>query len=161
MDPMFGVHWRLLVTPLLVQMEYLQKEYFPFKTVIIDDSLQITLGKKLPSVIWNFLISLFVQLPVLFSTSWSQLIFFINIPFEQGENVTKRCQMNPKHWIHSQNGLTLCSNIQIFASKNNQWFSDSIIPVKKSLHKCTQCKLLKFSVSELMIPSCPNLGKKN
>ena len=33
------------------QMEYLQdKEYFPFKTVIIDDSLQITLVKK---IIWN------------------------------------------------------------------------------------------------------------
>ena len=35
-------------------MEYLQKnEYFPFKTVIIDDSLQNTLGekkKKMPSV---------------------------------------------------------------------------------------------------------------
>ena len=30
-------------------MEYLQKEYFPFKTVIIDDSLQITLEKKLVS----------------------------------------------------------------------------------------------------------------
>ena len=29
---------------------------------------------------------------------------FLNIPFEQGEDVTKRCQMNPKHWIHSQNG---------------------------------------------------------
>ena len=44
---MFGVHWRLMVTPPLVQMEYLQKkEYFPFKTVIIDDSLQIILGKK-------------------------------------------------------------------------------------------------------------------
>ena len=28
-------------------MEYLQKEYFPFKTVIIDDSLQITLGKNI------------------------------------------------------------------------------------------------------------------
>ena len=32
-------------------MEYLQdKEYFPFKTVIIDDSLQITLVQK---IIWN------------------------------------------------------------------------------------------------------------
>ena len=41
-------------------MEYLQKnEYFPFKTVIIDDSLQNTLGeKKMPSVIWKLLISL-------------------------------------------------------------------------------------------------------
>ena len=49
MDPMFGVHWRLMVTssPGLVQMEYLQKEYFPFKTVIVDNSLQITLGKKI------------------------------------------------------------------------------------------------------------------
>ena len=49
--------------PSLVEMEYFQKkEYFPFKTVIIDNSLQITLGekKKLPSVIWNFFISLLV-----------------------------------------------------------------------------------------------------
>ena len=47
MDLMFGVHWHLIVTPPLVQMEYLQnKEHFPFKTVIIDDSLQITLVKK-------------------------------------------------------------------------------------------------------------------
>ena len=43
---------------------------------------------------------------------------FVNIPFEQREDVTKRCQMNPKHWIHSQNGLTLCSNIRIFTLKN-------------------------------------------
>ena len=28
-------------------MEYLQKKYFPFKTVIIDHSLQITLEKKI------------------------------------------------------------------------------------------------------------------
>ena len=25
--------------------------------------------------------------------------------------------MNPKHWIHSQNGLTLCSNIGILTLK--------------------------------------------
>ena len=54
MDPMFGVHlapflWR----PPHVQMEYLQKkEYFPFKTVLIYESLQITLEKKLPSVLY-------------------------------------------------------------------------------------------------------------
>ena len=62
-----------VATP-LVQMEYLQdKEYFPFKTVIIDDSLQITLGKKNNCQVsfGIFFISLFVQLPVLFSTSWS------------------------------------------------------------------------------------------
>ena len=42
MDLMFGVHWHLMVTPSPVQMEYLQKnKYFPFKTVIIDESLQI------------------------------------------------------------------------------------------------------------------------
>ena len=50
MDPMLGVHQHLMVTPPLVQMEYLEKiqnnEYFPFKTVIIDDSLQNTLGEK-------------------------------------------------------------------------------------------------------------------
>ena len=47
MDSMFRVNWQLMVTPPLVQMEYLQKkEYFPFKTVIIEDSLQIILEKK-------------------------------------------------------------------------------------------------------------------
>ena len=55
MDLMFGVHQRLMVTSSRVQMEYLQKnEYFHFKTVIIDGSLQNTLGeKKMPSVIWK------------------------------------------------------------------------------------------------------------
>ena len=44
--------WGSLIVPYgdvlpLVQMEYLQdKEYFHFKTVIIDDSLQITLVEK-------------------------------------------------------------------------------------------------------------------
>ena len=44
--------------PPLVQMEYLKaKEYFPFKTVIIDDSLQITLVEKnqLKSVWFHYL----------------------------------------------------------------------------------------------------------
>ena len=42
---------------LRVQMEYLQKnEYFPFKTVIIDDSLQNTLVVVVS--FGNFLISL-------------------------------------------------------------------------------------------------------
>ena len=65
-------------------MEYLQdKEYFPFKIVIIDDSLQITLEeKKKRQVSFGiFLISLLVQL--LFSTSWKLVIFLINILFEQ------------------------------------------------------------------------------
>ena len=60
MDLMFGVHQRLMVTLPLVQMEYLQvKEYFPLKTVIIDDSLQITLVEKSFGIC---LISLLVQL---------------------------------------------------------------------------------------------------
>ena len=42
------------VLPVLKWNTYLQKnEYFPFKTVIIDDSLQNTLEKKMPSVIWK------------------------------------------------------------------------------------------------------------
>ena len=61
MDLMFGVHQRLMVTLPFVQMEYLQdKEYFPLKTVIIDDSLQITLVEKKSFGIC--LISLLVQL---------------------------------------------------------------------------------------------------
>ena len=47
MDLMFGVSLVPYGDVLLVQMEYLQdKEYFHFKTVIIDDSLQITLVEK-------------------------------------------------------------------------------------------------------------------
>ena len=73
-------------------MEYLQKnEYFPFKTVIIDDSLQNTLGekKKMPSVIWKILISLPTGTAIILSFM-KLLIFLINIPFEHGEDVTIR-----------------------------------------------------------------------
>ena len=73
-------------------MEYLQKnEYFPFKTVIIDDSLQNTLGekKKMPSVIWKLLISLPTGTAIILSFI-KLLIFLINIPFEHGEDVTIR-----------------------------------------------------------------------
>ena len=72
-------------------MEYLQKnEYFPFKTVIIDDSLQNTLvEKKMPSVIWKLLISLPTGTAIILSFM-KLLIFLINIPFEHGEDVTIR-----------------------------------------------------------------------
>ena len=73
-------------------MEYLQKnEYFAFKTVIIDDSLQNTLGekKKMPSVIWKLLISLPTGTAIILSFI-KLLIFLINIPFEHGEDVTIR-----------------------------------------------------------------------
>ena len=47
MDLMFGVHQHLMVTSSRVQMEYLQmNEYLSLQTVIIDDSLQNTLGEK-------------------------------------------------------------------------------------------------------------------
>ena len=58
-------------------MEYLQKnEYFPFKTVIIDDSLQNTLGETKNAechleIFWFHY--LLVQL--LFLASWSYLFF--------------------------------------------------------------------------------------
>ena len=76
MDLMFGVHQRLMVTSSLccVQMEYLQKnEYFPFKTVIIDDSLQNTLGKCLVSF-GNFWFH-YLLVKLLFLASWSYLFF--------------------------------------------------------------------------------------
>ena len=42
------------VLPVFKWNIYKKNEYFPFKTVIIDDSLQNTLGeKKMPSVIWK------------------------------------------------------------------------------------------------------------
>ena len=66
-------------------MEYLQKnEYFPFKTVIIDDSRQNALGeKKMTSVIWKLLISLPTGTAIILSFM-KLLIFLINIPFEHG-----------------------------------------------------------------------------
>ena len=79
MDLMFGVHQRLMVTSSPCSMEYLQKnEYFPFKTVIIDDSLQNTLGekKKMASVIWKLLISLPTGTAIILNFM-KQLIFLI------------------------------------------------------------------------------------
>ena len=84
--------WR----PPRVQMEYLQKnEYFPYKTVIIDDSLQNTLEeKKMPSVIWKLLISLPTGTAIILSFM-KLVIFLINIPFEHGEDVTIRRWWTP------------------------------------------------------------------
>ena len=72
-------------------MEYLQKnEYFPFKTVVIDGSLQNTLGeKKCQESFGNFLISLPTGTAIILSFV-KLLIFLINIPFEHGEDVTIR-----------------------------------------------------------------------
>ena len=68
-------------------MEYLQKEYFPFKTVIIDDSLQITLGKK---IIAKYHLEFSYFFICTATGSYYSLLhgarqFFSNIPFEQGE----------------------------------------------------------------------------
>ena len=59
-------------------MEYLQKkEYFPFKSVIVDGSLQITLEKKkLSSVIWNFLISYFIYTAIGIILHFMELVNF-------------------------------------------------------------------------------------
>ena len=72
-------------------MEYLQKnEYFPFKTVIIDDSLQNNLGEKNAKChLETFLISLPTGTAIILSFI-KLLIFLINIPFEHGEDVTIR-----------------------------------------------------------------------
>ena len=91
MDLMFGVHQRLMVTSSPCSNGIFTKEYFPFKTVIIDDSLQNTLGekKKMPSVIWKLLISLPTGTSIILSFV-KLFIFLINIPFEHGEDVTIR-----------------------------------------------------------------------
>ena len=69
---------------------YKKNEYFPFKTVIIDDSLQNTLGEKKCQVSFgNFLISLPACTAIILNFM-KQLIFLINIPFEHGEDVTIR-----------------------------------------------------------------------
>ena len=98
MDLMFGVHQRLMVTSspcsngiaIYKRMSILNYfEYFPFKTVII---LQNTLGeKKMQSVIWKLLISLPTGTAIILNFM-KLLIFLINIPFEQGEDVTIRCR---------------------------------------------------------------------
>ena len=76
-------------------MEYLQnKEYFPFKTAIIDDSLQITLEEKINKCQVSFGIFL-ISLPTctaIILSFMKLVIFLINIPFAQGEeDGTKRC----------------------------------------------------------------------
>ena len=78
------------VLPVFKWNIYKKNEYFPFKTVIIDDSLQNTLGeKKMPSVIWKLLISLPACTAIILNFM-KLVIFLINIPFDHGEDVTIR-----------------------------------------------------------------------
>ena len=72
-------------------MEYLQKnEYFPFKTVIIDDSLQNTLGEKKNAKCHLETFDFITCLTAIILSFMKLLIFLINIPFEHGEDVTIR-----------------------------------------------------------------------
>ena len=79
-------------------MKYLQdKEYFPFKTVIIDDSLQITLVEK--KIIWNLFDFITCTAIVL---NFMEAIYFSNkysIWTRGGRH--QKALMNPKHLIHS------------------------------------------------------------
>ena len=80
------------VLPLFKWNIYKRSRYFPLKTVIIDDSLQITLGEiinKCQVSFGIFLISLLIHLlAILYFVNL--VIFLKNIPFEQGKDVTKR-----------------------------------------------------------------------
>ena len=87
----FVVHQRLMVTSSPCSNGIFTKnEYFPFKTVIIDDSLQNTLGEKKNA---KCHLETFVSLPTgtaIILSFIKLLIFLINIPFEHGEDVTIR-----------------------------------------------------------------------
>ena len=90
--------WR----PPRVQMEYSQKnEYFPFKTAIIDDSLQNTLGKKMPSVIWKLLISLHTGTAIILSFMKLATYFSYKYSIWTRGGRHQKALMNPKHQIHS------------------------------------------------------------
>ena len=78
-------------------MEYLQdKEYFPFKTVIIDDSLQITLVEK---IIWN-LFDFITCTAIVFNFMKLDIFHYKYSIWTRGGRHHK-VLMNPKHQIHS------------------------------------------------------------
>ena len=76
---------------------YKRSSYFPFKNVIIDNSLQNTLGEKKNAKchLETFLFHYLPTCTAIILSFMKLLIFLINIQFEQGEditNVTIRCQ---------------------------------------------------------------------
>ena len=77
------------VLPMFKWNIYKTKSIFLSKlSYLIDDSLQITLVQK---IFWNLFDFITCTAIVLnFMEGWKLVIFLINIPFEQGEDVTKR-----------------------------------------------------------------------
>ena len=117
MDLMFGVHQHLMVKSSPCSNGIFTKEWVlslqRIKTVIIDGSLQNTLGeKKCQESFGNFLISLPTGTAIILSFM-KLLIFLINIPFEHGEDVTIRrwWTLNIRSIHRMLNFMFKCMNI--------------------------------------------------
>ena len=121
MDLMFGVHQRLMVTssPCSNGIFIIRKISSLMKLRIIAvpvgneiKSFQMTLGIF-------FSPRVFCRLSSIITVLKGKYSFFCKYSiWTQGVRHHKAL-MNPKHQIHSQNGLTLCSNIRIFTYLKN------------------------------------------
>ena len=87
-------------------MEYLQKnEYFPFKTVIIDDSRQNTLGEKKNAKChletWFHYLNLPTGTGIILSFMMLATYFSYKYSIWTRGGRHHKALMNPKHQIHS------------------------------------------------------------
>ena len=120
MDLMFGVHQRLMVTSSPCSNGiFIRKISSLMKLRIIAvpvgneiKSFQMTLGIFFSPRVFCRLSSIMTVLKAKYS-------FFCKYSIRTRGGRHHGALMNPKHQIHSQNGLTLCSNIRIFTYLKN------------------------------------------
>ena len=120
MDLMFGVHQRLMVTSSPCSNGiFIRKISSLMKLRIIAvpvgneiKSFQMTLGIF-------FSPRVFCRLSSIMTVLKGKYSFFCKYSIWTWGGRHHKALMNPKHQIHSQNGLTLCSNIQIFTYLKN------------------------------------------
>ena len=120
---MFGVHQRLMVTSSPCSNGIFIRKISSFMKLRIIavpvgneiKSFQMTLG------IFFFFFSswVFCRLSSIMTVLKGKYSFFCKYSIRTRGGRHHKALMNPKHQIHSQNGLTLCSNIRIFTYLKN------------------------------------------
>ena len=120
MDLMFGVHQRLMVTSSLCSNGiFIRKISSLMKLRIIA----VPVGNEIKSfqmTLWHFFFPrVFCRLSSIMTVLQRKYSFFCKYSIWTRGGRHHKALMNPKHQIHSQNGLTLCSNIRIFTYLKN------------------------------------------
>ena len=121
MDLMFGVHQRLMVTSSPCSNGIFIRKISSFMKLRI---IAVPVGNEIKSFQMTlgifFLLRYFADCRQLWQFWRESTHSFVNtysIWTRGGRH--HKALMNPKHQIHSENGLTLCSNIRIFTYLKN------------------------------------------